>query len=92
MNWLNQAFTHRRHYDELFASIREHRDEEFADLMDRGMARGQPVQAARREFGNVTRIEERGREVWQWHTVESIWTDARFSASPSRLVLHWGWE
>ena len=59
-------FSRRRHYNELSESIREHLDEKIADLMDRGMARENAEQTARREFGNVARIEERGREVWQW--------------------------
>jgi predicted permease len=34
--------------------------------------------AARREFGNVAAISERGREVWQWPVIESFFTDVRF--------------
>ena len=66
MGWLRQLFSRRRRYDELSESIREHLDEKIADLMDRGMTREEAERAARREFGNVTRIEERSREVWQW--------------------------
>jgi len=72
MSWLKQMFTRRRRYDELSDSIREHLDEKIADLMDRGMTRDQAESTARREFGNVTRIEERSREVWRWHTVDAI--------------------
>lgn len=79
MGWIRQLFSRRRRYDELSETIREHLDEKIADLMDRGMTREQAETAARREFGNVTRIEERSREVWQWPTLESIWTDVRFS-------------
>jgi hypothetical protein len=80
MRWLTQLFTRRRRYDELSESIREHLDERIADLMDRGMRRKQAEQAARREFGNVTRIEERSREVWQWPTAESLWADVKYGA------------
>ncbi len=80
MGWLKQFFTRRCRYDELSESIREHLDEKVADLMDRGMTREQAEQAARREFGNVTRIEERNREIWQWPTFESIWADSRFAS------------
>jgi hypothetical protein len=72
MNWLKQLFSRRRRYDELSASIREHLDEKIADLMDRGMTREEAERTAHREFGNVTRIEERSREVWQWPTLESM--------------------
>ena len=76
MRWLKQLFSRRRRCDELSESIREHLAEKIADLMDRGMAQEQAEQAARREFGNVTRIEERSREEWQWPTLEGIFRDA----------------
>ena len=79
MTWFKQLFTRRHRYDELSETIREHLEEKVADLMDRGMTREQAESTARREFGNVTRIEERSREVWQWPTLESIWTDIRFA-------------
>ena len=79
MNWLKQPFTRRRRYDELSESIREHLEEKIADLMDLGMTREEAEQAARRKFGNVTRIEERSREVWQWPSVESVVADVRFA-------------
>ena len=79
MGWLKQFFSRRRRYDELSESIREHLDEKIADLMDRGMSQDEAERAARREFGNVTRIEERSREEWQWPTLESIWADSRFA-------------
>lgn len=79
MHWFKQIFSRRRHYDELSESIREHLDEKIADLMDHGMTREYAEQTARREFGNITRVEERSREVWQWPRVESILADARFA-------------
>ncbi|MGC1783594.1 MAG: ABC transporter permease, partial [Acidobacteriaceae bacterium] len=79
MNWLRQLFSRRRRYGELSESIREHLDEKIADLIDRGMAREEAEHAARREFGNVTRIEERSREVWQWPTLEGVWADITFA-------------
>ena len=79
MHWLKQMFTRRRRYDELSESIREHLDEKITDLMDQGMTREEAEHAARREFGNVSRIEERSREVWQWPTIESIWADVKFA-------------
>jgi predicted permease len=79
MLWFKQLFTRRRRYDELSESIREHLDEKIADLMDRGMTQEEVERIARREFGNVTQIEERSREVWQWPTLESIWADIRYA-------------
>ena len=79
MNWLKQLFTRRHRYEELSASIREHLDEKIADLMDRGMAQEEAERSTRREFGNLTRVEERSREVWQWPTLESILADTMFA-------------
>jgi hypothetical protein len=80
MSWLGQLFSRRRRYDELSESIREHLDEKIADLMDHGMTPDEAERAARREFGNVTRIEERSREVWQWSALESILSDLKYAA------------
>jgi predicted permease len=77
MRWFGQLFSRRRRYDELSESIREHLDEKIADLMDRGMTSEEAEQVARREFGNVTLIEQRSREVWQWPTLESLWADTK---------------
>jgi predicted permease len=79
MGWLRQLFTRRRRYDELSESIREHLEEKVAYLMDQGITREEAERSAHREFGNVTRIEERSREVWQWPTVESMWADVAFA-------------
>jgi predicted permease len=78
MRWLKQLFTRRRRYNELSETIREHLDEKIADLMDRGMTQDEAERAAHREFGNVTLIEQRSREVWKWPTVESFWIDIRY--------------
>ena len=79
MGWLRQLFTRRRRYNELSESIREHLEEKIADLMDHGMTWEQAERAARRDFGNVTRIEERSREVWQWPTAECIMADLKYA-------------
>jgi hypothetical protein len=79
MNWLKQLSTRRRRYNELSESIREHLEEKIADLMDRGMTREEAERTACRDFGNVTWIEERSREVWQWSTLESILSDSKYS-------------
>jgi predicted permease len=80
MQWLKQMFTRRRRYDELSETIREHLEEKIADLMDDGMTREEAERSARSEFGNVTLIEERSREVWQWTTLESLWADVKYGA------------
>jgi len=72
-------FFKRRRYEDLSVSIREHLETRIEELMDAGMTRQQAERAARREFGNVALMEERGREAWQWPTLESLLADVRFS-------------
>jgi predicted permease len=79
MHWPRHFLTRTRHYDDLDISIQEHIDERTEELMEDGMAREEAARKARREFGNMTVIAERSREVWQWPTLESIWADVRFA-------------
>ena len=72
-------FSRRRIYDDLTEEIEQHLEEKTQALMADGMSREDSERAARREFGNVTRIEERGREAWMWPLAESLWADARFA-------------
>lgn len=87
MNWFQQIFSRRRRYSELAESIREHLDEKIADLMDHGMSRKHAELTARREFGNVTRIEERGREVWQWPTSKAFGRTSDLHPANSERLL-----
>ena len=64
MTWLRNLFARRRRYSELSESIREHIEEKTAELVDGGMSPEEARFAALREFGNVTRVEERSQEVW----------------------------
>src|ERR1035438_5416251 len=80
MGWLKQILSRRRRYSELAESIREHLEEKIEDLMEDGLSREEATRSARREFGNVTLIEERSREVWQWPRLESVWGDVKSAA------------
>src|SRR5438270_2333926 len=79
MPWFSQLFSRRRHYEDIHISIQEHIEERTEELMADGIARKQAEQTARREFGNVTLLEERSREVWQWPALESVLADLRFA-------------
>ena len=79
MSWLTQLFSRRRRYEDLTVSINEHIAERAEELMDGGLSRMEAEQTARREFGNISLIEQRSREVWQWPTAESFLADARFA-------------
>jgi predicted permease len=76
--------TRGRRYRELAESMREHLAERVEDLVGEGMSRRDAEFQARREFGNVTRIEEQSREVWQWPRVESLWADVKFALRQMR--------
>jgi hypothetical protein len=77
MQW--PIFSRRRRYDDLSASIQEHLEARVEELMEEGMAREGAERAARREFGNVALMEQRGREAWQWPALESLLADMKFS-------------
>jgi predicted permease len=79
MTWFKQLLTRRRIYDDLGEEIQQHLDEKIEALMAEGMSREEAAHAARREFGNITHIEERGREAWMWPLAESLWADVKFA-------------
>ncbi|HEV3278146.1 MAG TPA: ABC transporter permease [Terriglobia bacterium] len=79
MNWIKQLRSRRRLYSDFSQEIREHLEEKIDELVASGMSRKEATQAARRDFGNATLIEERGREVWQWPSVESFIADVRYA-------------
>jgi predicted permease len=79
MNWFRRLFARDRIYRDLSEEIRQHLDEKVDALMQAGMSREEATARARREFGNVAAVEERGREVWQWPSLESILFDVRYA-------------
>jgi uncharacterized protein YoaH (UPF0181 family) len=79
MNWFRQLFARNRIYSDLSEEIEQHLTEKAEALMASGMSRSQAEQAARREFGNVARVNERGREIWMWPHIESILADVNFA-------------
>ena len=79
MQRLFRLFSRRRRYDDLSTSIREHIEERIEELVEDGTPRREAERMARREFGNVTLVEQRSREVWQLRAVESIAADLKFA-------------
>src|ERR1700724_513023 len=78
MNWCKQLFSRRRLYNDLSAEIHEHLEEKIEELVAGGMPRKEAAAAARREFGNVTLLEEDSRAVWRWPSIENIFADVRY--------------
>jgi predicted permease len=78
MNSITRLFRRRQRYDDLSVSIQEHIAERADELVAEGMPRAQAEQSARREFGNVALVEQKGREAWQSPALESILADLKF--------------
>jgi predicted permease len=79
MTWLARLFSRRRFDSDLSAEMAEHVQEKIDALVASGMSRDEATRIARREFGNVTLIQERSREIWQWPSLESFLADIRFA-------------
>jgi predicted permease len=77
LSWFNRLFARKRRYDDISVSIQEHIDERIDELMEEGMSRDEAERTARRDFGNVTLLQERSREVWQWQRLESLLVDLK---------------
>jgi predicted permease len=84
MKWLKRLFSRRRLYGELSEEIQEHLEEEIEELVASGMPRKDAAAAARRDFGNVTFVEESSREVWRWAPVENLFADVRYAVRTLR--------
>jgi predicted permease len=79
MNWLKQRFSRRHLYSALSDELQQHLGEKIEELVAAGMSKRDATAAARRDFGNVTLIEEDSREVWRWPSVESFFADIRYA-------------
>jgi len=73
-----QLFERRRLYSDLSEEIREHLDENVEELVAGGMSRKEATHAARREFGNVSLVEEDSQTVWTWPSIENFLMDVRY--------------
>ena len=78
MTWVRRLIGRRQLERDLTDEIEAHLAERADELVADGRSREEALLQARREFGNVTAIEERGREVWRWATIENLWADLRY--------------
>jgi predicted permease len=76
---LNRLFARRRLHADVSEEIREHLAEKIDELVASGMSRRDATHAARREFGNLTLIEEDSRAVWRWLSLEDFLMDTRYA-------------
>src|SRR5713226_878697 len=78
MNWFRQLFSRGSLYNELSEEIQAHLEEKIEELVASGMPRKEATAAARREFGNVTLVEQDSRTVWRWPSIENFLMDIRY--------------
>src|SRR5437868_4625980 len=64
---------------ELRSELEEHLALEAQRRIDAGEPADEAMHAARRDFGNVTLIEEETRAAWGWTGVERFLQDLRFA-------------
>jgi predicted permease len=79
MLWLRKLIFRNRANDDLDEEIQQHIAERTAALIEQGRDPEEAAREARRSFGNITLARERSVEVWQWHWLENLWSDLRFS-------------
>ena len=85
MNWLKRIFTRRSIYGDLSEEMQSHLEERVEELVANGMSRQDAWYAARRDFGNFTRIEEDARTTWRWPSLEDFLMDVRHAL---RMLRH----
>jgi predicted permease len=85
MSWLKQIFSRRRIYSDLSKEMQSHLEEKIEELVVAGMSREDARYAARREFGNLTCIQEDARTAWRWPSLESFLADIRYAL---RMLRH----
>jgi predicted permease len=79
MNWLKQLFSRRRLYNDLSAEMQQHLEEKSEELVANGVPKKEAIAAARRAFGNITLIEQDGRNAWRWPPVEDFLQDIGYA-------------
>src|SRR5580704_18395155 len=68
----------KRMLEDLDQDIREHIARETQDNIDRGMTPEEARYAAMRKFGNMTRVKEETRAVWNLVWLEQLAQDIRY--------------
>ena len=79
MRWIPSLFARRRLFEDLSEEIKQHLEEATEALVAAGLPREEAMREARRRFGNVAHIEERGRVTWMWPQLEQTVTEVRFA-------------
>src|SRR5262245_40563445 len=73
--WLRRT----RKEDELREELQFHLDEETDERRGDGLTESEARRAARRDLGNMTRLQEETRTLWTWTLVEQFTQDVRYA-------------
>jgi putative ABC transport system permease protein len=71
-------FRHKRNASDFKAEIEAHIQMETERQCERGLSEEEARAAARRAFGNVTRVQEQFYESGRWFRWDDLWQDIRF--------------
>ena len=74
---MTAVFSRHRIDEELSAEFDAHLQMAVDANLERGMAPGEALEAARRAFGNRTLIRESSREAWIFHNLDTLVHDLR---------------
>uniref|UniRef100_Q01Y62 Permease n=1 Tax=Solibacter usitatus (strain Ellin6076) TaxID=234267 RepID=Q01Y62_SOLUE len=77
LGWL---INRRSREDQLAAELRFHLEEEAEECRRAGLPEAEARSAARRELGNLGRVQEETRAAWGWTLVEQLVQDVRYAA------------
>ncbi len=76
---MTAVFSRHRIDEELSAEFDAHLQMAVDANLERGMAPGEALEAARRAFGNRTLIRESSREAWIFHNLDTLVHDLRYA-------------
>src|SRR5271170_5801936 len=65
--------------------MQQHLDEKIEELVATGLSKKEATATARREFGNVTMMEEDSRDIWRWLSIVHFFADVRYGL---RVLRH----
>jgi putative ABC transport system permease protein len=71
-------------HDDINDELLQHIEERAAELMRDGLTKEEAYARARRQFGNLTSIAERSRDVWRWPTLDEFSRAATHAARSLR--------
>jgi hypothetical protein len=74
----------KRREQQLDEELHSHLELSTRDLIDRGALTEEAARAARREFGNVARVQSVTRDQWSWTWLDNLRQDFRFAVRTLR--------